>query len=67
MMDVKITAEWLKSFGDDDICEPSAWATGADLAELARRQEMFQQKKKAQSLTISGETEHRRKPVLSGQ
>ncbi len=36
-MDLKITAEWLQSFGDDDY-EPSGLMTPRDRAELERRQ-----------------------------
>ena len=36
-MDLKITAEWLHSFGDDDY-EPSGLMTPRDRAELERRQ-----------------------------
>ena len=36
-MDLKITAEWLQSLGDDDY-EPSGLMTPRDRAELERRQ-----------------------------
>jgi len=36
-MNLKITAEWLHSFGDDDY-EPSGLMTPRDRAELERRQ-----------------------------
>lgn len=39
-MDLKITAEWLQSWGDDDY-EPSGLMTPRDRAELERRKAAY--------------------------